>query len=95
MVDLGFTDPSYTEAMVEVVHLKWAHISYWLQVLLCHMLAQNISCKADVGTALVTLEKPLNFWQSLIMTLYLSHYFYVLPNKDEHIQLLTGYCHFI
>ena len=38
MVDAGFTDPSYTEAMVEVVREL-----YWLQVLLCHMLVLNMA----------------------------------------------------
>ena len=59
MVDAGFTDPSYTEAMVEVVHVKWGHIS---------LLAPGLyaTCSPEhgakrVGTALVTLEKPLNF----------------------------------
>ena len=49
------------------------------------MLAQNMV--QNVGTALVTLEKPLNFG-SPIMTLYLSHYF-MCSQQDEHIQLLT------
>lgn len=41
MVDAGFTDPSYTEAMVGL-YVKWGHILYWHQVLLCHMLARKM-----------------------------------------------------
>ena len=41
MVDAGFTDPSYTEAMVEVVR-EMVHILYWPQVLRCHMLVLNM-----------------------------------------------------
>ena len=41
MVDAGFTDPSYTEAMVEVVREMGPYIVL-AQVLLCHMLARKM-----------------------------------------------------
>ena len=38
MVDAGFTEPTYTEAMIDVT---WGRTLYWHRVLLCLMRAQK------------------------------------------------------
>ena len=80
MVDTGFTDPSYTEAMVEVVREMAPGLA------MPHARPEHGAKR--VGTALVTLEKPLNFGSPdndpVSVALFLC-----APNKDEHIQLLT------
>ena len=86
MVDAGFTDPSYTEAMVEVVREMGPYIVLAPGLAMPHARPENGAKR--VGTALVTLEKPLNFGSPdndpVSVALFLC-----APNKDEHIQLLT------
>ena len=59
MVDTGFTDPSYTEAMVEVVREMGPYIVLAPGLAMPHARPEHGAKR--VGTALVTLEKPLNF----------------------------------
>ena len=85
MVDAGFTDPSYTEAMVEVVREMGPYIVLAPGLAMPHARPENGAKR--VGTALVTLEKPLNFGGDIQKVG--GGIFLCAPNKDEHIQLLT------
>ena len=60
MVDAGFTDPSYTEAMVEVVREMGLYIVLFTGLPIPHA-RRKMEPKRCRGTHLVTLEKPLNF----------------------------------
>ena len=80
MVDAGFTDPTYTEAMIDIVRdmapgLTMPH-------------ARPEMGAKQVGAALVTLEKPIDFGSPENDPVSVA-IFLCAPNKDEHIQLLT------
>ncbi|GCL67647.1 PTS sugar transporter subunit IIA [Veillonella tobetsuensis] len=86
MVDAGFTEPTYIEAMVEVVREMGPYIVLAPGLAMPH--ARPEMGVKQVGTALVTLEKPVDFGRPendpVSVALFLC-----APNKDEHIQLLT------
>ena len=85
-VDAGFTEPTYIEAMVEVVREMGPYIVLAPGLAMPH--ARPEMGVKQVGTALVTLEKPVDFGSPendpVSVALFLC-----APNKDEHIQLLT------
>lgn len=86
MVDAGFTEPTYIEAMVEVVREMGPYIVLAPGLAMPH--ARPEMGVKQVGTALVTLEKPVDFGSPendpVSVALFLC-----APNKDEHIQLLS------
>ena len=86
MVDAGFTEPTYTEAMVEVVREMGPYIVLAPGLAMPH--ARPEMGVKQVGTALVTLERPVDFGSPendpVSVALFLC-----APNKEEHIQLLT------
>lgn len=86
MVDVGFTEPTYIEAMVEVVREMGPYIVLAPGLAMPH--ARPEMGVKQVGTALVTLEKPVDFGSPendpVSVALFLC-----APNKDEHIQLLS------
>nr|WP_252894465.1 PTS sugar transporter subunit IIA [Veillonella denticariosi] len=87
MVEAGFTEPSYTEAMVEVVREMGPYIVLAPGLAMPHARPENGA--KQVGTALVTLEKPLDFGSPDNDPPVSVALFLCAPNKDEHIQLLT------
>ena len=76
MVDAGFIEPTYTEAMIDVVRDMGPYIVLAPGLAMPH--ARPEMGAKQVGTALVTLENPVSV-----------AVFLCAPNKDEHIQLLT------
>ena len=86
MVDAGFTDPTYTEAMIDVVRDMGPYIVLAPGLAMPH--ARPEMGAKQVGTALVTLEKPIDFGcpenDPVSVAVFLC-----APNKEEHIQLLT------
>ena len=86
MVDAGFTEPTYTEAMIEVVREMGPYIVLPPGLAMPH--ARSEMGAKKVGTALITLEKPVDFGSpendSVSVALFLC-----ASNKEEHIQLLT------
>ena len=86
MVDAGFTDPTYTEAMIDVVRDMGPYIV--LAPGLAMPYARPEMGAKQVGTALVTLEKPIDFGSPENDPVSVA-VFLCAPNKDEHIQLLT------
>ena len=59
MVDAGFTEPTYTEAMIDVVRDMGPYIVLAPGLAMPH--ARPEMGAKQVGTALVTLEKPIDF----------------------------------
>ena len=86
MVDAGFTDPTYTEAMIDVVRDMGAYIVLAPGLAMPH--ARPEMGAKQVGTALVTLEKPIDFGSPENDPVSVA-VFLCAPNKEEHIQLLT------
>ena len=86
MVDAGFTDPTYTEAMIEVVREMGPYIVLAPGLAMPH--ARPEMGAKQVGTALVTLEKPIDFGSPENDPVSVA-VFLCAPNKEEHIQLLT------
>ena len=86
MVDAGFTDPTYTEAMIDVVRDMGPYIVLAPGLAMPH--ARPEMGAKQVGTALVTLEKPIDFGSPENDPVSVA-VFLCAPNKDEHIQLLT------
>ena len=86
MVDAGFTEPTYTEAMIEVVREMGPYIVLAPGLAMPH--ARPEMGAKQVGTALVTLEKPVDFGSPENDPVSVA-VFLCAPNKDEHIQLLT------
>ena len=86
MVDAGFTDPTYTEAMIDVVRDMGPYIVLAPGLAMPHARPEMGAKK--VGTALVTLEKPIDFGSPENDPVSVA-IFLCAPNKDEHIQLLT------
>ena len=86
MVDAGFTEPTYTEAMFEVVREMGPYIVLAPGLAMPH--ARPEMGAKQVGTALVTLEKPVDFGSPENDPVSVA-VFLCAPNKDEHIQLLT------
>ena len=86
MVDAGFTEPTYTEAMIEVVREMGPYIVLAPGLAMPH--ARPEMGSKQVGTALVTLEKPIDFGSPENDPVSVA-VFLCAPNKDEHIQLLT------
>lgn len=86
MVDAGFTEPTYTEAMIDVVRDMGPYIVLAPGLAMPH--ARPEMGAKQVGTALVTLEKPIDFG-SLENDPVSVAVFLCAPNKEEHIQLLT------
>ena len=86
MVDAGFTDPTYTEAMIDVVHDMGPYIVLAPGLAMPH--ARPEMGAKQVGAALVTLEKPIDFGSPENDPVSVA-IFLCAPNKDEHIQLLT------
>ena len=86
MVDAGFTEPTYTEAMIEVVREMGPYIVLAPGLAMPH--ARPEMGAKQVGTALVTLEKPIDFGSPENDPVSVA-VFLCAPNKDEHIQLLT------
>ena len=86
MVDAGFTDPTYTEAMIDVVRDMGPYIVLAPGLAMPH--ARPEMGAKQVGAALVTLEKPINFGSPENDPVSVA-IFLCAPNKDEHIQLLT------
>ena len=86
MVDAGFTEPTYTEAMIDVVRDMGPYIVLALGLAMPH--ARPEMGAKQVGTALVTLEKPIDFGSPENDPVSVA-VFLCAPNKDEHIQLLT------
>ena len=86
MVDAGFTDPTYTEAMIDVVRDMGPYIVLAPGVAMPH--ARPEMGAKQVGAALVTLEKPIDFGSPENDPVSVA-IFLCAPNKDEHIQLLT------
>ncbi|MBS6392704.1 MAG: PTS sugar transporter subunit IIA [Veillonella sp.] len=86
MVDAGFTDPTYTEAMIDVVRDMGPYIVLAPGLAMPH--ARPEMGAKQVGTALVTLEKPIDFGSPENDPVSVA-IFLCAPNKDEHIQLLT------
>ena len=86
MVDAGFTDPTYTEAMIDVVRDVGPYIVLAPGLAMPH--ARPEMGAKQVGAALVTLEKPIDFGSPENDPVSVA-IFLCAPNKDEHIQLLT------
>ena len=86
MVDAGFTDPTYTEAMIDVVRDMGPYIVLAPGLAMPH--ARPERGAKQVGAALVTLEKPIDFGSPENDPVSVA-IFLCAPNKDEHIQLLT------
>lgn len=86
MVDAGFTEPTYTEAMIDVVRDMGPYIVLAPGLAMPH--ARPEMGAKQVGTALVTLEKPIDFGSSENDPVSVA-VFLCAPNKEEHIQLLT------
>ena len=86
MVDAGFTNPTYTEAMIDVVRDMGPYIVLAPGLAMPH--ARPEMGAKQVGTALVTLEKPIDFGSPENDPVSVA-VFLCAPNKDEHIQLLT------
>ena len=86
MVDAGFTEPTYTEAMIEVVREMGPYIVLASGLAMPH--ARPEMGAKQVGTALVTLEKPIDFGSPENDPVSVA-VFLCAPNKEEHIQLLT------
>ena len=86
MVDAGFTDPTYTEAMIDVVRDMGPYIVLSPGLAMPH--ARPEMGAKQVGAALVTLEKPIDFGSPENDPVSVA-IFLCAPNKDEHIQLLT------
>ena len=86
MVDAGFTDPTYTEAMIDVVRDMGPYIVLAPGLAMPHS-RPEMGAK-QVGAALVTLEKPIDFGSPENDPVSVA-IFLCAPNKDEHIQLLT------
>ena len=86
MVDAGFTDPTYTEAMIDVVRDMGPYIVLAPGLAMPH--ARPEMGAKQVGAALVTLEKPIDFVSPENDPVSVA-IFLCAPNKDEHIQLLT------
>ena len=86
MVDAGFTDPTYTEAMIDVVRDMGPYIVLAPGLAMPH--ARPEMGAKQVGAALVTLEKPIDFGSPENDPVSVA-IFLCASNKDEHIQLLT------
>ena len=86
MVDAGFTEPTYTEAMIDVVREMGPYIVLAPGLAMPH--ARPEMGAKQVGTALVTLEKPIDFGSPENDPVSVA-VFLCAPNKEEHIQLLT------
>ena len=86
MVDAGFTDPTYTGAMIDVVRDMGPYIVLAPGLAMPH--ARPEMGAKQVGTALVTLEKPIDFGSPENDPVSVA-VFLCAPNKEEHIQLLT------
>ena len=86
MVDAGFTEPTYTEAMIDVVRDMGPYIVLAPGLAMPH--ARPVMGAQQVGTALVTLEKPIDFGSPENDPVSVA-VFLCAPNKEEHIQLLT------
>ena len=86
MADAGFTDPTYTEAMIDVVRDMGPYIVLAPGLAMPH--ARPEMGAKQVGAALVTLEKPIDFGSPENDPVSVA-IFLCAPNKDEHIQLLT------
>ena len=86
MVDAGFTEPTYTEAMIDVVRDMGPYIVLAPGLAMPH--ARPEMGSKQVGAALVTLEKPIDFGSPENDPVSVA-IFLCAPNKDEHIQLLT------
>ena len=86
MVDAGFTEPTYTEAMIDVVRDMGPYIVLEPGLAMPH--ARPEMGAKQVGTALVTLEKPIDFGSPENDPVSVA-VFLCAPNKEEHIQLLT------
>ena len=86
MVDAGFTEATYTEAMIDVVRDMGPYIVLAPGLAMPH--ARPEMGAKQVGTALVTLEKPIDFGSPENDPVSVA-IFLCAPNKDEHIQLLT------
>ena len=86
MVDAGFTDSTYTEAMIDVVRDMGPYIVLAPGLAMPH--ARPEMGAKQVGAALVTLEKPIDFGSPENDPVSVA-VFLCAPNKDEHIQLLT------
>lgn len=86
MVDAGFIEPTYTEAMIDVVRDMGPYIVLAPGLAMPH--ARPEMGAKQVGTALVTLEKPIDFGSPENDPVSVAVFLCAL-NKDEHIQLLT------
>ena len=86
MVDAGFIEPTYTEAMIDVVRDMGPYIVLAPGLAMPH--ARPEMGAKQVGAALVTLEKPIDFGSPENDPVSVA-VFLCAPNKDEHIQLLT------
>ena len=86
MVDAGFTEPTYTEAMIDVVRDMGPYIVLAPGLAMPH--ARPEMGAKQVGTALVTLEKPIDFGSPENDPVSVA-VFLCAPNKEENIQLLT------
>ena len=86
MVAAGFTEPTYTEAMIDVVRDMGPYIVLAPGLAMPH--ARPEMGAKQVGTALVTLEKPIDFGSPENDPVSVA-VFLCAPNKEEHIQLLT------
>ena len=86
MVDAGFTEPTYTEAMIDVVRDMGPYIVLAPGLAMPH--ARPEMGAKQVGTALVTLEKTIDFGSPENDPVSVA-VFLCAPNKEEHIQLLT------
>ena len=86
MVDAGFTNPTYTEAMIDVVRDMGPYIVLAPGLAMPH--ARPEMGAKQVGAALVTLEKPIDFGSPENDPVSVA-VFLCAPNKEEHIQLLT------
>ena len=86
MVDAGFIEPTYTEAMIDVVRDMGPYIVLAPGLAMPH--ARPEMGAKQVGAALVTLEKPIDFGSPENDPVSVA-IFLCAPNKDEHIQLLT------
>ena len=86
MVDAGFIEPTYTEAMIDLVRDMGPYIVLAPGLAMPH--ARPEMGAKQVGTALVTLEKPIDFGSPENDPVSVA-VFLCAPNKDGHIQLLT------
>ena len=86
MVDAGLVEPSYVDAMVETVHEMGHYIVLAPGVAMPH--ARPEAGAKRVGTALVTLDKPVNFGNPDHDPVKVA-VFLCAPNKEEHMQLLS------